>query len=215
MRRRDLLAGLGAIVGTGLAGCAGYWEEDVASEGPWVTESGPGPVERQSIRFHESRRNRRVRRVRVAWDGAASAVHVTGLMQYGSSTCSRPGIQTVRYDGDADRLFVRLAPTERDGVDTCSMDLASDVYRATIAFAGSLPATVHVESAKTYQGRRLGGDPSTVERTVRRAEQRELCTTDHPEGSDAAERAHWTCPEQYVRAAESHPERTPTATPEG
>lgn len=213
MRRRELLAGLGVAVTAGLAGCRGYWEDDEASTSPWVTDSGPGPVERQSIRFYEPRRNRRVRRVRVAWDEAATAVRITGVMQYGSSTCDRPGIAETRYDADADRLFVRLAPTERDGVDTCSMDLASDTYRATVAFANSLPATVRVESAKTLDGRRLS-EPTTVERTVDRAEQRELCTTDHPEGSEAAETAHWTCPERYVRAAESRPERTPTATPE-
>jgi hypothetical protein len=213
MRRRDLLAAVGAAAGAGLAGCAGYWNEAEASTSPWVTDTGPGPVVRQSIRFHEPRRRRAVHRARVAWDAAATAVHVTGLMQYGSSSCDRPGIAETRYDADADRLFVRLAPTEREGVERCRADLATDTYRATFSFERSLPASVRVESAKTYQGRRLS-EPTTVERTVSRAEQRELCTTDHPDGSAAAERAHWTCPERYVRAAESYPEETPTAMPE-
>jgi hypothetical protein len=213
MRRRELLAGLGATATAGLAGCRGYWEDDEASTSPWVETDVSGPIARHSIRLHEPRRNRRVRRVRVAWDEAANAVHVTGVMRYGSANCDRPGIVETRYEADSDRLFVGLAPKERDGVDRCSMNQASETYRATIAFEDSLPATVCVESAKTLEGRRLS-EPTTVERTVDRAEQRELCTSDHPEGSEAAETAHWTCPEGYVRAADSHPERTPTATPE-
>jgi len=209
MRRRELLAGLGAIAGTGIAGCAGYWNDDDASQGPWVTTDVAGPIERQSIRFYQPRRARAVRRLRVAWDEAASAVHITGRMSYGSSTCDRPGIAETRYDADADRLFVELTPTRREGVRRCSADIAVDTYRATVVFEETLPASVHVVS-----GSHEHADATPAERTVDRAEQRDLCTSDHPEGSDAAEKAHWTCPEKFVRAEQSRPERTPTATPE-
>lgn len=212
MRRRDLLAALGTAAAAGLAGCRGYWSDEAtaAAEGPWVDTDVPGPIERRSIRFYEPRRNRRVRRLRIAWDPAATAVHLTGVMQYGSSTCDRPGFDRTRYDDDADRLFVRLGPTEREGVDTCSLDLAADTFRATVAFADELPSTVRAVSAKTYDG--PGRNVTTAERTVDRAEQRALCTTDHPEGSAAAERAHWTCPERYVRVGVGEP--TPTAAPD-
>jgi hypothetical protein len=43
----------------------------------------------------------------------------------------------------------------------------------------------------------------TERRTVDRAAQERLCTASHDPGSEAAARAHWTCPEQYLRAAES------------
>lgn len=211
MRRRDLLGGLGTAATAGLAGCRGYWNGTAeTSEGPWVDEDVSGPIERRSIRFVEPRRVRAVERPRVAWDEAGTAVNVTGLMQHG---CDRPGFDRTRYDGDADRLFVRLSPVERAGQRGCGFDERADYYRATVRFEGSLPATVRLESRETVDGRR-SSEPTTVERTVNRAEQRDRCTTDHPEGSDAAERAHWTCPEKYVRVGGGEAAATPTPAPD-
>jgi hypothetical protein len=211
MRRRDLLGALGTAATVGLAGCRGYWNDTSdPSEGPWVDEDVSGPIERRSIRYIKPRRVRAVERPRVAWDEVTTAVHVTGLMQPG---CDRPGYDRTRYDGDADRLLVRLSPVEQDGERGCGFAVASDYYRATVRFESSLPATVRIESSETVDGRR-SSEPTTAERTVNRADQRERCTTDHPAGADAAERAHWTCPERYVRVGGAEATGPTTTAPD-
>lgn len=122
MRRRDLLAAVGAAATAGLAGCQGYWNDDSSSaEGPWVDEDVSGPIDRRSIRYVQPRRVRAVERPRVAWDGTATAVHVTGLMRAG---CERPGFDRTRYDDGADRLFVRLSPVEHEETRDCGFSVA-------------------------------------------------------------------------------------------
>jgi hypothetical protein len=155
-------------------------------------------MERVTMAPHEPR-YRRERRVRVAWDEATGAVHVTGHMVYGSSSCNRPGVANVSYDPDRDRLDVRLAPADPGNVGGCTMDVADARYRATITFEGALPGTVHVVEEHHP-------DAVDAERTVERAAQRERCgagtpspTTGTPTGKPPGT-VHPTCPETYVDA---------------
>ena len=182
MRRRDLLGTVGAAGVTALAGC---------------TFGQSGLVDTRLDPEFEPRRRRRTRPIVVAWDDDAREVVVQGFMYYGSSSCNRIGVTESRYDAGTDTLHATFDSVEKGGFPNlgCTADMAASHYRARFRFADALPETVVV--------REQGAGEGTAERTVVRSEQERLCTTDHPEGSDAAERAHWTCPEKYLRAAVS------------
>lgn len=186
MRRRDLLRAVGAAGAASVAGCS-------------VLDRS-GLVETRFDPEFEPRRRRRTRPTIVAWDDAADEVRVQGFMYYGSSSCNRIGVTEARYDADADTLYAAFAAVEKGWFPNlgCTADMAASHYRARFRFADALPETVVV--------REDGRSGDADERTVVRDEQERLCTTDHPEGSAAAERAHWTCPEQYVRASVSEGE---------
>ncbi|WP_226013294.1 hypothetical protein [Halomicrobium salinisoli] len=176
MNRRRFLGTL-AGAGAGMAGCVSL---------------GSG-VSGTSIEHVEPRRDRERRPPIVEFDDDAGAVHVLGYMAYGSSSCDRVGIDSTTYDGDADALEIVLASKSRRSFSTaCTADMAATWYRATVRFADELPQQVTVVEGD-------GDDPQT--RTVDRSEQRELCTSEHPPDSTAAETAHWTCPERYVAAS--------------
>lgn len=182
MRRRELLraAGVTGVAGaTALAGCVG----------------GSGLVDTRLDPEFEPRRQRRTRPIIVAWDEGASEVLVQGFMYYGSSSCNRIGVTEARYDAEVDTLHATFESVEKGGIIPnlgCTADMAASHYRARFRFADSLPERVVV--------RENGSAEASDERTVVRSEQAALCTTGHPEGSDDAENAHWTCPEKYVRA---------------
>lgn len=180
MRRRDLLRAAGAAGVASLAGCS--------------LLDRSGLVDTRLDPDFEPRRRRQPRPTIVAWDDEAREVRVQGFMYYGSSSCNRIGVTEARYDADADTLSATVASVEKGWFPNlgCTADMSGSHYRARFRFADSLPETVVVREDGE------AGDAS--ERTVVRSEQERLCTTDHPEGSDAAERAHWTCPEEYVRA---------------
>jgi hypothetical protein len=185
MRRRELVQAAGAAgvaVTTGLSGCL---------------SGGSGLVDTRIDPDFEPRRQRRTRPIVVAWDDDAREVVVQGFMYYGSSSCNRIGVTEARYDADADTLHATFDSVEKGGLPNlgCTADMAASHYRARFRFADALPETVVV--------RESGSGEESDERTVVRSEQEQLCTTDHPEGSDAAERAHWTCPERYLRAGVS------------
>lgn len=206
--RRDLLAALGTTVAGGLAGCGGRGPlpgdgdggsaTDTPAGDRWVDRSLPAPMARVTMAPHEPR-SRRERRVRVAWDDTAGAVHVTGHMVYGSSSCNRPGVANVSYDPERDRLDLRLAPADPGNVGGCTMDVADARYRVTVTFEGDLPGTVHVVEEHHP-------DAVDAERTVERAAQRERCATDTPGGTPTTGTPTGTppgtipptCPETYV-----------------
>lgn len=178
MNRR---AYLGAVAGAtaGLAGCLG-------------TGSG---VTGTSVEHVEPHRSRKRRPTIVAFDEGAGVVEVLGFMAYGSSSCNRVGIESARYDADADSLRVVLTSKSKEPVSMgCTADLASTWYRATVRLGEDLPETVTV--VERY------GD-SAERRTVDRSEQRALCTAEHPSNSTAAKKAHWTCPERYVAVSDT------------
>lgn len=186
MRRRELLraAGAAGVAGTAaLSGCIG---------------GGSGLVDTRINPEFEPRRNRRTRPTIVAWDDAAREVVVQGFMFYGSSSCNRIGVTEARYDADADTLHATFESVEKGALPNlgCTADMAASHYRARFRFADELPETVVVREGDA-------ASEAADERTVVRSEQEQLCTTDHPEGSDAAVKAHWTCPEKYLRAAVS------------
>lgn len=178
MRRRDLLRAAGAAGATALAGC---------------TLGESGLVDTRIDPEFEPRRQRRERPIIVEWDDDAGTVFVQGFMYYGSSSCNRIGVTEARYDADEDTLYTTLDSVEKGWFPNlgCTADMAASHYRVRFRFADGLPETVVVREA---------GPGSNDERNVVRSEQAQLCTTDHPEGSEAAERAHWTCPEKYLRA---------------
>lgn len=179
MRRRDLLRVTGTAGATALAGC---------------TLGQSGLVDTRIDPHFEPRRQRRERPIVVSWDDDAGAVFVQGFMFYGSSSCNRIGVTEARYDAEADTLYTTLESVEKGSIIPnlgCTADMAASHYRVRFRFADALPETVVV---------REDGSGANDERTVVRSDQERLCTTDHPEGSDAAELAHWTCPERYLRA---------------
>lgn len=182
MNRRSFVSALaGALAGSGagLAGCLG--------RGPDVAGT--------NVEHVDPRRNRERRPTIVEFDEAAGEVRILGYMTYGSSSCNRVGIASTEYDADADSLRVVMTPKDKKPVSmACTADMAATWYRATIRFAGELPARVTVVE-------RQGKSPET--RTVDRSEQRKLCTTEHLPDSAEAKTAHWTCPERYVAVSES------------
>jgi hypothetical protein len=140
-------------------------------------------------------RRRERRPTIVAFDERADVVEIHGYMYYGSSSRNEVGLESTTYDADTDALSVRLTSQDESPLPTaCTADMAATWYRVTVRFADSLPETVAVTE---------GGGRNTETRTVDRAEQRELCTSDHPPDSEAAARAHWTCPEKYVAVPSS------------
>lgn len=177
MKRRSLLGTL-AGVSAGLAGC-------IAS-GSGVTNS--------SVEHVDPKRHRKRRPTIVAFDEDAGEVHIIGHMQYGSSSCNRIGIGSTRYNPDEGTLKVVMTSKDESGfTSACTADMAATWYRAIITISDSLPETVTVVEDQSNPPER---------RTVNRSEQRELCTTAHPPDSDAAEKAHWTCPERYIAVSE-------------
>lgn len=178
MNRRSFL-GVLAAAGGGTAGCLG----------------GGAGVSGTNVEHVEPRRNRERRPTIVEFDEGAGAVHVLGHMTYGSSSCDRVGIDSTRYDAEADALRIVLDSKSKNPLQlACTADMAATWYRATVRFAGDLPERVTVVEH--------GGDDAE-RRTVDRSEQRNLCTTEHPPDSAAAKTAHWTCPERYVAVDES------------
>lgn len=151
-----------------------------------------------SLEHRNPRRIRARRPILVAFDEERGVVTVTGFMLYGSSSCNRIELKGATYDRDADALTARIAPGEKGSLLRpllglgCTADMAGAHYRAEFRFAGDLPARVTVVEG--------GAASDSQRRTVVREEQHRLCTTDHPDGSAAAESAHWTCPEEYVAA---------------
>lgn len=178
MNRREYL---GVLVGgaTGIAGCLG----------------GGAGVSGTSVEHVEPRRNREQRPTIVEFDDSAGAVRVLGHMAYGSSSCDRVGIDSTKYDVETDALRVVMTSKSKSPLPmACTADMAAAWYRATVQFADGLPQLVTVVERR--------GDDSE-KRTVDRSEQRELCTSEHPPDSEAAKKAHWTCPERYVAVSES------------
>jgi hypothetical protein len=184
MNRRSFLAGLagGAVLTTGCL--------SAAVDRPHLLSTRLDRV--------EPRRDRKSRPVVVEWDDDAGLVAVSGFVWYGSSSCDRPSVAGATYDQDRDSLRVVVEPARKRQllpVFGCTGDMAGADYRVTARFAGGLPATVSVVE------RNAAAD--TERRTVDRAAQERLCASSHPPGSDAAAKAHWTCPERYLRAEES------------
>lgn len=191
MKRRQMLAAVGATTAGGLAGC---------TEGTLGSSDGDPPITNQEIKQITPRRDRRKKHVRVQWDEAANAVHVVGVMAYGSPECDRPGISNTKYDPQNGELFVQLKPvTREDRPDECSALLDVSGYRATFQFTDSLPDSVRVESENTASGGHQPQAGETAQRTVKRAAQESLCAGERPEDSEQAMKAHWTCPETYLR----------------
>lgn len=190
MKRRSVLAGVGgglaATISAATSGCLGVRSGVVGT----------------SVEHVDPRRVRKRRDTIVAFDDGDREVRVLGFVYYGSSSCNRVGFDTVAYDAEAGHLRVALASTDEKPVSLgCTGDVAATWYRATVRFADDLPGRVTVVESG-------GGEEATV-RTVDRSEQRERCTTDHPEGSNASGLAHWTCPERYVAAERSTGATTP------
>jgi hypothetical protein len=186
-RRRFLGSAVAGGISTALAGC--------------LDRSG---VVGSSVEHVEPRRVRGTRPTVVAFDDDGLAVRVTGFMYYGSSSCNRVGLDRVAYDAGERHLDVALTSVDDQVLPIpmgCTADLAATWYRATVRFADELPKRVTVVEDGS-------GEESTT-RTVVRSEQRALCNGDHPEGSAAARRAHWTCPERYVAAENSTGATTP------
>jgi hypothetical protein len=195
MKRREMLAAVGASTAAGLAGCAGVFRND----DPTKT-----PADGQRIEMITPRRARRKKYVRVRWDDASNAVHVVGHMAYGRLFCDRPGIAAAEHDREQDEFFVRLEPAERvDTPESCSLAIGVSAYRATFQFDGALPGTVRVESANTASGGVGAETGTTARRTVHREAQESLCSGARPEDPEAAAKAHWTCPEAYLSVSGS------------
>lgn len=178
MNRRSFVGLLAGAV-TGAAGCL--------ADGSGVSGT--------SVEHVDPRRNRERRPTIVEFDDTAGAVRILGHMRYGSSSCNRVGIDSTEYDADAATLRVVLTSKSESSISMgCTADMAATWYRATVRLADALPQRVTVVERR--------GDNSE-ERTVDRSEQRELCTTEHPPDSEAAKKAHWTCPERYVAVSPS------------
>lgn len=191
MRRRRLLAGIGALAAAGSVATAGC-----------LDQSG---ITGAHVEHVEPRRIRGTRSTVVAFDDEAGEVRITGFMFYGSSSCNRIGLTGTAYDADASHLRVVVDSVDQGGLKLpsmgCTADMAATWYRATVAFADALPESVTVVEAQ-------GGAESTTH-TVDRSDQRARCTSDHPEGSNASRTAHWTCPERYIAADNSTGLTTP------
>ncbi|WP_255151500.1 hypothetical protein [Halorarius halobius] len=183
MRRRDLLQAAGAAGATALAGCS-------ALDRSGLIDTSLDPE-------FDPRRERRTRPIVVSWDDDAGAVFVQGFMYYGSSSCNRIGVTEARYDADADTLHATFDSVEKGGFPSlgCTADMAASHYRARFAFADELPERVVV--------RERGSASDADERTVVRSEQRRLCSADFDPDSERGRKAHWTCPEKYLRAGVS------------
>ncbi|MFC6964066.1 hypothetical protein [Halocatena marina] len=174
MNRRSFVGLLAGSL-TAMAGCLG--------------RSG---VTGSNVEHIEPRRNREQRPTIVAFDEAASAVHITGHMVYGSSSCDKVGISSTTYDAEANSLRIVMESQSKNPIpflsSVCTANVAGTWYRATVQFADELPQKVTVVEQRG----------SNEKRVVNRHEQQQLCTTNHPPDSPDAKEAHWTCPEQYV-----------------
>lgn len=192
MNRRSVLRGIGTVAGiTGLTGCV-----DLLTDSP---REGIA-----SIEFEPSAdpvRGREEARTIVRFDEEAKTVEVEGYLYFGGG-CERLGLMDVTFERAVSRLSVTVGSVEEEPEfdpftsDSCTTAMGARWYRVTVTFSDRLAETVHVVE------KGLADESGT--RTVNRTAQRELCTSDHPEGSAKAKTAHWTCPNEYIAANESH-----------
>lgn len=90
---------------------------------------------------------------RVEWRDGEDRLVVTGFIWYGSSSCNRPTLEGVTYDGEADRLtvvttFGQRTPrptTNPEGVRECTADIVGSAYTVHVTFGGGLPRHVVVK----------------------------------------------------------------------
>lgn len=177
--RRTLLAGVGAAL---TAGCTGRIPV-AGNDGP-ITSKSLATVTPEKLKLKGP--------LVVEWDAEENRVVVTGHIAYGSSSCNRPELKSTFYDVGNDVLRVVVGVGEQSNSpfefsEVCTADMASAHYRAFVRFRDSLPETVKVVE-------RGHESNASRKRTVNRAEQRELCSVDHEQGSERAAKAHWTCP---------------------
>lgn len=73
-------------------------------------------------------------------------VAATGTIR-GSNTCYTAELEAADYDGEADRLTVRVRSyvPESEGTPACGQCIVDVDYEAEVRFDGSLPGTVAVE----------------------------------------------------------------------
>lgn len=180
MKRRAFLRLLGVGGLSGAAGCL-----DAVGLGSGIVET--------SVEHVDPARRRERKPIIVAFDEETTTVRILGWMYYGSSSCNRVGLESVDYDANEDHLQVVITSNSTQAIPFlplgCTADMAATWYEARVRFAEALPQTVTVKEQ---------GNGENAQRTVRRQAQRELCTTAHPTGSDAAKKAHWTCPDKYL-----------------
>jgi hypothetical protein len=144
MRRRDLLATVGAAVGTALAGCVGNGgpdpgtddgSEDGDSDGgsvpPRLTDQTLTEIEECPTQGSAS----------VSW--GETAVTVTGCIT-GRNGCSVPVLAGAAYDAETDELAVTVTTEEEDSGGACTQALTDLGYEATVTFEGGLPNSVVV-----------------------------------------------------------------------
>ncbi len=68
---------------------------------------------------------------------------VTGSMT-GSDSCTRPTIESAKFDSESDAFVVTMGTKQKDGSVGCSECITEIKYRATFTFEGALPKSVKV-----------------------------------------------------------------------
>jgi len=153
MKRRHLLAALGAAAVAGCVGDAPAGSGDDATETDGSTDAdgsgsdgdGPGSAVAPSVRETAfDRVDGCVGEDEARVDAGADAVDVTGCV-VGADGCSRAALGEVGYDGDAGALRIVVRTVEGTGdTEACTQALTPRGYEARVAFDGGLPGRVVV-----------------------------------------------------------------------
>lgn len=143
MQRRDLLAAMGVLTGTGLAGCLGGSDGSTPTESPDPTDSGDHPVTPAETSFQV------LDRACGAGDNAASvsfgedSVSVDGVIG-GSDTCDTARLAEAGLHLDVLKVVVEVVREPTTGSVACGQCLTDIEYRFSASGLRDGPAQVRV-----------------------------------------------------------------------
>ena len=165
MDRRELLAGLGAVLGTAsLGGCLGRYRDAIGGAGETTqdgtTQNGttrdttdgqsgtttgrPATLADTSFQPLSAGCGQPTNEASVRFRRQANEVVVTGTIP-GSNACYTAKLADASYDPETGTLDLTVASTQqKDGADVCAQCITQIEYEATAAFEGGLPESVRV-----------------------------------------------------------------------
>lgn len=174
MKRRAVLAAVGGLAASGLAGCVSDDDPGAGTDGevqspdgsergtsvgttpgtgatdPGSERTAPPPARRVSlvgatIEPLDGGCGQQRDEAGVQFEGDGRTVSVSGTI-WGANTCKVPALADTAYDAQRDELTVAVATTdrERDGTPACGQCIVELDYRVTASFEGGLPGSVTV-----------------------------------------------------------------------
>lgn len=158
MKRRELLAGLGAGLGTAtLGGCLGRYRDTVGGTGETrTTTAGERTTDDQPSETTAGREpalagtSFEILKAGCGQPGSEASVEfreesvvVTGTID-GSNACYVAKLADASYDPETRTLDLTVVSTQKDGAQACSQCIVEIEYETTATFEGGLPETVRV-----------------------------------------------------------------------